>query len=81
MEKAADEIFEELGYEKEYVKDKWDKIWGCDYIYEPTEKVIRFDYIDKEICVYDKSNVEGVFFDIQELKAINKKCQEMGWNE
>ena len=30
-EKSADELFNELGYEKEDMKDKWDRVWGVSY--------------------------------------------------
>ncbi len=72
-EKTADELFEELGYEK--VRDderfiKYRKPHDNDYI-----------VIDKETKDFIK-NFDFAYWkaiNIQELQAINKKCQELGW--
>lgn len=73
--KTADEMFFELGYEEqnersemiEYVKDD--------------DNVFYIDKIDK---TFDKSALYDTMGDditMQELQAIYKKCQEMGWIE
>lgn len=73
---SAKEMFEELGYKQEhhisYIK-YYQKV-EQDY-YEPTEIQIWFYNIDE--C-FEKTN--GVIT-IQELKAINKQCEELGWNK
>ena len=70
--KTADEMFEELGYKKEnnseveikYIKDE--------------NHIIRFWKNSQSII---KQSEDGWYMSItmQELQAINKKCQEWGW--
>ena len=72
-EKTADELFEELGYEK--VRDderfiKYRKPHDNDYIVIDKETK---DFIKNFDFAYWKA------FNMQELQAINKKCQELGW--
>lgn len=63
-EKTADQMFEELGYEKrEHGTDIW--YWKDDY-------GICFAKAGEQAY---KNNP----FTMQELKAINKKCEELGW--
>ena len=71
--KTADEMFEELGYEKgknhldiELYKSK------NDYA------EIIFDLRDRAISVRNDDD-EAIYFNMKELQAINKKCQELGW--
>lgn len=70
----ADKIFERLGYKK--IENQFlyvVELWGND-----DYKRLSFE-TDKTICMHD-------FFDtprnitMQELKAINKKVEELGWN-
>lgn len=70
--KTADEIFEELGYEKgknhldiELYKNK------NDYA------EIIFDLRDRAISV--RNDDEAIYFNMKELQAINKKVEELGW--
>lgn len=71
--KTADELFEALGYIK--IRDderfiKYRKSHDNDYI-----------VIDKETKDFIK-NFDFAYWkaiNIQELQAINKKCQELGW--
>lgn len=69
----ADRLFEELGYEKyEYLKH-------TDYWQEKTEKIISFRN-DKSVAVFN--TYDGFkAITMQELKAINLKCKELGWIE
>jgi hypothetical protein len=72
-EKTADEMFEELGYEKSFKP--------FDYIkyYKDDDNVFHFNYISQD---FNKSGeYDGMCDDItmQELQAINKKCKEMNW--
>ena len=71
-EKSADEMFEELGYEKEIIGN------GCSYYsddkeIEFLENVVR--KMEKRIWIDDFHCIT-----LQELKAINKKVEELGWN-
>ena len=69
----ADEMFEELGYEKFEVDD----------VYERNEQHIVFYSPEREVAIFKKDK-EGLgidFIDMQELQAINEKVKELGWNE
>lgn len=71
----ADEMFKELGYEKETEYD-------YEFIYRKYEKhifkFIRFWKLDKEVIKQDE---DGRYMGIsmQELQAINEKVKELGW--
>lgn len=68
------------GYKKVDLKDKWGRIWGVEYKNTKQWISIKIDFIDAEICTEtldDES--EPVYIKIQELKAINMKCKELGW--
>lgn len=72
-EKTADELFEELGYEK--VRDderfiKYRKPYDNDYIVMDKETK---DFIKNFDFAYWKA------INMQELQAINKKVLELGW--
>lgn len=77
-EKTADEMFEELGYEKNV-----NTLTNFIYQNKKNNKEIRFYKIYKcvEISLIEFEEYEGnsIFFTMQELQAINKKCQELGW--
>lgn len=67
----ADKLFEELGYMKienkhqiVYVKDISTIVFLLNY------KKIQYEFLRG--CTYIVQNIE-------ELKAINKKCEELGW--
>ena len=70
---TADEMFEELGYYKdfddmthEYRKEKDGDLFGIDFFLE-----------DKEVS---KNYYRDMgYITMQELKAINKKVKELGW--
>ena len=68
---SADEMFEELGYE----------LWTDDketIFYKGENKNIIFDKYTKEICLIDKAEFD-IDITMQELQAINKKVEELGW--
>ena len=73
--KTADEMFEELGYE-----DLSNNIgFSCICLYGKYDKRIGF-YHDKTFDIYNC--IDGTeYVTMQELKAINKKVEELGWNE
>lgn len=71
--KTADEMFEELGYEKHSSKSM--EIFD---LYSPDDgHLIRilFNLITKRIVIHCDNDA----LDIQELQAINKKCEELKW--
>lgn len=69
--KPADEMFEELGYEKKETTWKDDR--KKRFIeYNSNDTQIQFSLDTKHILITNILN-------IQELQAINKKCQELGW--
>lgn len=74
-EKTADEMFEELGYEKHSSKshERFD-------LYSSNDKhLIRivFNLRTKKIAIHCDNDT----LSIKELQAINKKVEELGWNE
>ena len=73
-EKSADELFEELGYEllNEYDKD-FDKNF---IIYITVGKTITFKKANHKVSIRD---AQRNYINMQELKAINKKIEELGW--
>ena len=69
-EKTADEMFEELGYEKVRDDERFITYRKSDYI-----------VIDKETKDFIK-NFDFAYWkaiNMQELQAINKKVEELGW--
>lgn len=62
----ADKMFEELGYEK-----------PKNMLYRSNKINIVFDKVFEEIAIIQGSKV--LFISKAELKAINKKCEELGW--
>lgn len=72
---SADEMFKKLGYEKykeEYLGKNMKELYGNN-----ADKRICF-WRDKTIEVYDFYDGSRDFT-IEELQAINKKCEELGW--
>lgn len=73
--KTADKMFKELGYEDLSIFAKI----PCIAIYAKNDKRIGF-YDDKTFDIYNY--FDGTeYVTMQELKAINKKVEELGWNE
>lgn len=69
---TADEMFDELGYEKR-------EIFGGFKFYKDNDNTIIFDEANKSFI---KQGEYGDYCDditVEELKAINKKCEELGW--
>lgn len=67
--KSADEMFEELGYAK--LVGKTTEVFKL----SRASKNIAFSKLINRIRIYGQYD----FIDIQELKAINEKCKELGW--
>ena len=67
----ADRLLDELGYNK-YEFDTY-----IDYLSRKTSKGIT---LRKDMQVIDSHcGIGSEYITMQELKAINKKCQELGW--
>lgn len=80
----ADEMFEELGYKK--IEDKYNIDFNKLYKFnsgDKTNEKIRFCKLNKFVHIenyyYNSGITFGKYLDMQELKAINKKCEELGW--
>lgn len=67
--KTADELFEELGYKK--IVGETTEV----YKLSRANKNIYFSKLIKRIKIDGKYD----FLDMEELRAINKKCKELGW--
>ena len=72
----ADKMFEKLKYRKEEGDDCW--LYFIKKYYNSTTKIISFELNEEYIFVSD-NNDECMPISIQELQAINKKCEELGW--
>lgn len=77
-EKTADEMFEELGYKKieeskRYLRYGTNEYYGERIDFELKLKEIRCTRIS---C---QRNTHFRYFTMQELQAINKKVEELGW--
>lgn len=72
----ADEMFEKLGYKiKHQIYNDEVILIGYTKEDEPAEECsIMFSKKAKKVLI-------NIWVDIQELQAINKKCQELGWLE
>ena len=66
--KSADEMFEELGYKKNF-EDKY----RVNYEHIRDGIIINIDRNFKNIKIWNGA------INMQELQAINKKIQELGW--
>lgn len=80
----ADKLFEELGYEK-IDNNKIKHIRFIRQINKNTKENIDFHKTFKkvEVYFYDFEDSEELIkpISMQELKAINLKCKELGWIE
>ena len=83
---VADEMFKDLGYKGKYGSENlmvYEKTLEAKFKRKPFRKVIGFDLVDKEIYVFEGYiDIEYNLFgniDMQELQAINKKVEELGW--
>lgn len=72
----ADEMFEELGYKENTLQEFI--IFSKKELRYTSQKeweiCLDFNCIDKCLMVKNKA-----YFSIEELKAINKKCEELKW--
>ena len=73
--KTADEMFEELGYEK-YISSRHEGYYQYD---EQSNTMCILFIIDKKAIAirYNESNAPAI--SMQELQVINKKVEELGW--
>lgn len=72
-ENTADEMFEELGFKKSITEYK--NIEYCKEEY----KIIMFLTKNEAVSISYYFNVSELNITMQELQAINKKCEELGW--
>lgn len=81
-EKTADELFKELGYTKFYDREN-----ACVFNNIKTDQEISFDKTHKCIelskdtgeSIYNNTIYDIFIMEINELQAINKKVEELGW--
>lgn len=74
---SADEMFEELEYKKFYSINNIDNVPN-DICYRTDEFEIKFNMIYQSI-EFNKIKAHYSSITMQELKAINQKCLELGW--
>ena len=79
-EKTADEMFEELGYKIMFDNTCMFRYVKC-FELKPKRHIIFA--IDKTISVCEENEkdlaINRDYFNMQELKAIYKKCEELKW--
>ena len=82
---SADEMFEKLGYEKQEDNYRIEYSIKQNFTHFVVIKRICFYKIEKDICTEQWNVTEGMKISmnitIKELQAINKKVEELGWNE
>ena len=84
-EKTADEMFKELGYEKkEQTNEYATHIWyyqrnGADEEFGIEFSKTKFEEKGQVCCVCYSEREEAIYINMQELQAINKKVEELGW--
>ncbi len=75
---SAKEMFESLGW-KLYFKSSVMMTWEKKSRSKKSSKYIQFYFYNKTFCI----SSEGTFlqpFTVEELQAINKQVEELGWN-
>ena len=74
----ADQLFQKLGYTKDQITDGFINYSKKELKYNSSTKkyeiCIYFNCYDKYLGIKNKQ-----FFSLEELQAINKKCEELGW--
>lgn len=73
----AKDMFEKLGYELKKSDDR--EIWYLNKNTIPVETNITFLVQDKYFCIY-KKDMCNPCINLEELQAINKQVEELGWN-
>lgn len=73
----AKEMFENCGYE--LLQDDMNWLIYSINVGKWYQLDIAFSKFDKKVHLNTQSAVQGHTFDIQELKAINQQCKEIGW--
>ena len=76
----ADEMFEELGFNK--IEDTDKEVvyeYNATLMGDKLTQTILIAKIGKIIFSYHKQSNEKMGIGIKELQAINEKCKELGW--
>lgn len=76
-EKTSDKMFEELGYKKKNLDIIFSRFWE-EWENENLAKTFSFNTEYETIDITDENNY-GIT--MQELQAINKKVEELGWEK
>ena len=71
-EKTADEMFDELGYEKRSLDIILSNFWEN----QDLAKTFSFNTVYETIHIKDEN---GCGITLRELQTINKKVEELGW--
>lgn len=76
-EKTADELFEELGYEKKNLDIIHSRFWE-EWENQDLAKTLSFNNHYETFYITDE---DGCGITMKELQAINKKVEELGWEK
>ena len=79
---TAKEMFEKLGYKIQYISRN-QGVYRQEHSFGDTKTIIINDLPNSNRGFYVNYSVEqqGGYISLQELQAINKQIEELGWNE
>ena len=75
---SAKEILEKLGYEETENDIYFLKYFKKGNLHH--DKEIKFHKLDKTFTVKDDNGINYRWINLEELQAINKQVEELGWN-
>ncbi len=75
--RTSDELFEELGYKKKNLDIIFSRFWE-EWENQDLAKTFSFN---SQYEIFDITDEDECGITMEELKAIEKKCQEWGWIE
>lgn len=84
MNKTAKEMFSKLGYEKLYKHNSYmfyEKELKKNPKYENDYVHIGFEFVDKTFSKTYGDDKSAYEITMEELQAINKQIEELGWNK
>jgi len=82
----AEEMFKEIGYEKTYDGD-YSIVYTKEVLDEDRYEIEFFKMITQKqvrcsliyVNEFEEEIQEPLYVDMEELQAINKQCEELGW--
>lgn len=76
---SAKEMFEELDYFQSSEDFEEELVYNQNLLHTDSYyRYISFDKVNKTI-EFDDNSTEPFYLQVEELKAINQQCKELGW--